>query len=260
MRMRKSTRVTLLAFLALLTACTGAKLNTLDEDFERLYAAKAESRQNDDSAAAVAADFDLLELSKEADTAGDEVAGEDWKTAVAFYRVAALSAWQTGEDGEVKILPITNKGQSLCKGRVDDAPRDCILMMIIAPLAIHDDLARDFVPIQAKSRIVVKDRNVKFTEKELEKMVDVFDGVAIQFNKLSVVRNQADNSRAPRSLGRYIDRQQLLLYCTANAARDTMSLAKEFKGPKKQQERTDDIKEMRADVEKQIGNSDCPTG
>lgn len=247
-----------LAALIVLTACNGAKLNTFDNDFERLYSIKVESNQNNDDASALAADFDLLDLFERAKVAGDEAKTKDWRTAVAFYRIAALSAWQAGEKGEVQILPITNAGQKLCKGRLAKAPRDCILMMIIGPLAIHDDLARDLVPIQVKSQLVIDGSSVEFTAGELATMVDVFDGVKIQFDKVSGIKNAAATSPAPNSLDRYIDNQHFLLYCTAKAARDTMILAPQHGGPQKLQDRRSDYMDMKTKVEGAIGPSECP--
>ena len=247
-----------LAALVVLTACTGTKLNTFDSDFERLYAAKVTSSQNNDDASALAADFDLLDLSERAKAAGDEAKTKDWRTAVAFYRIAALAAWQAGEHGEDRILPITNAGQALCEGKTAEAPRDCILIMIIGPLAIHDDLAQDLVPIQVKSQQVVNDSAVELSAGDLATLVNVFDDVKIQFDKISEIKTVAATVPAPSSLGTYIDNQRFLLYCTAKAARDLMLLARQHGGNQKMQERREDLTDMRTKVEQAIGHSECP--
>jgi hypothetical protein len=256
--MLMKTRIWTIALAAsiALTACTGAKLNTFDDDFERLYSAKVESNRNGDDTSAVAADFGLLDLSKRAKAAGDGETTKDWKTAVAFYRIAALSAWQVGEDGEAQILPITNAGQKLCKGRMAEAPRDCILMMIIGPLAIHDDLARDLVPIQTRADT---DPSVELSAENLGTLVKVFDGVKIQFDKLTEVKISAATSSAPSSLGRYIDDQRLLFYCTAKAARDIMNLAPPPEGFQAQQEKKNDVMNMKTQIVEAKGHAECPS-
>lgn len=210
-----------LIVIALLAGCGGgAKLNTMDAEFKHLYLTQLTQSAQDEksknvSVVTVAVDFD--ELRKRATKAGKEALKKDWRTAVAFYRIAALSAWQAGERSGGHIFEITEAGQELCNKHPGGAPRDCALMSLIPPFAVHDDLAKDLRPIQAKEKA-----QTALDTEDLATLKTVFDDVKRQFDKVSDVRDATKNTSAPPGLLTYIDRQRFLIFCTAQAAHDAM--------------------------------------
>jgi len=237
-----------------LAGCGGAKLNNLDAEFQSLYLTKAEGLKAGDALSAAASDLGLVDLSARAKQAGTDAQNKDWRTAVAFYRIAALAAWQAGERGGQLILEITDAGAELCQNRTDQAPRDCLLMIIIGPLAVHDDLARDLEPVQAKST-----KEIVLGAEDLATLESVFDGVETQFGKISNAGEAARATPAPKSLLEYIDKQRLILFCTAQAARDLMLDASEVGGRTALDRRRTRYDGMLSTVKAALGHADCPT-
>lgn len=231
----------------------GAKLNAMDEKFESLYFAKVEGTKVGDDLNVAPAAFGLAILSKEAKEAGDKVSAKDWRTAVAFYRIAALSAWQAGERGSRQIFAITDKGRDLCKDRLAEAPRDCTLMLLVAPLAVHDELAPDLQPINKKAN-----DSLALEAEDLARLKTVFDDVKLQFDKVSDTRGITATTGAPPTLLSYIDRQRFLMFCTAKAARDLMFAAVDVGGGREMDSRAEAIRSMEATVAKSHDIAACP--
>lgn len=242
-----------LIIVAALAGCGGAKLNSMDEKFESLYFAKVAGTKIGDDLNVAPAAFGLAKLSKEAKQAGDKVSAKDWRTAVAFYRIAALSAWQAGERGSQQIFAITDKGRELCKDRLAEAPRDCTLMLLIAPLAVHDELAPDLEPINKKDV-----DSIALEADDLATLKTVFDDVKGQFDKVSDTRSVTATSGAPQTLLSYIDRQRFLMFCTAKAARDLMFSAGDVGGGLEGDRRTNTLQSMEATVAKSHDVAACP--
>ena len=239
--------------LAVVAGCDGVELNALDRRFESLYFAKVEGTRAGDELSVAPALFGLAKLSDEAQAAGDAAVEKDWRTAVAFYRIAALSAWQAGERGSQQIFTVSDKGRALCQNRLAEAPRDCTLMLLIAPLAVHDELAPALRPLNAKA-----ETDSALDAADLATLVAVFDGVARQFEKVTETKSITAATDAPQAMLLYIDRQRFLMFCTAKAARDLMFLADGEQGPAALDQRGETLAAMEDSVRKPAGLAGCP--
>jgi hypothetical protein len=187
-----------LAVVLVASGCAGANLDSLDTRLRDL------SRQN-----TATAQTQLATLA--AETQADAKASTDPKNRVAFYRVAAVAAWQAGPAGESLVLPITDEGTAACDAlptKDASAPRDCSLIRLAAPLATQDALTRKLMKIQSQVG-----PNGKLPSAQLEPLQQLFDGLETQFEKVSGLRGGVFALDVPEDFKSRTDRERLIIYC-----------------------------------------------
>ena len=196
--MSPNLRALVLAAALVTSGCAGASLDSLDTKLRDL------SKQNTEAAQA-----QLVTLAGEAQA--DAKASTDPKNRVAFYRVAAVAAWQAGLAGESLVLPITDEGTAACDAlpaRDASAPRDCSLIRLAAPLATQDALTRKLMKIQEQVG-----SSGKLPAAQLAPLQQLFDGLETQFEKVSVLRGRVFALDVPEDFKSRTDRERLIIYC-----------------------------------------------
>jgi hypothetical protein len=196
--MSPNLRALVLAVALVSSGCAGASLDSLDTKLRDL------SKQN-----TAAAQAQLVTLAGEAQA--DAKASTDPKNRVAFYRVAAVAAWQAGPAGESLVLPITDEGTTACDAlpaRDAAAPRDCSLIRLAAPLATQDALTRKLMKIQGQVG-----SSGKLPAAQLEPLQQLFDGLETQFEKVSGLRGGVFALDVPEDFKSRTDRERLIIYC-----------------------------------------------
>jgi hypothetical protein len=196
--MSPNLRALVLAVGLVASGCAGASLDSLDTKLRDL------SKQN-----TAAAQAQLVTLAGEAQA--DAKASTDPKNRVAFYRVAAVAAWQAGPAGESLVLPITDEGTTACDAlpaRDASAPRDCSLIRLAAPLATQDALTRKLMKIQGQVG-----SSGKLPAAQLEPLQQLFDGLETQFEKVSGLRGGVFALDVPEDFKSRTDRERLIIYC-----------------------------------------------
>ncbi len=196
--MSPNLRALVLAVVLVASGCAGANLDSLDTKLRDL------SKQN-----TAATQAQLATLAGEAQA--DAKASTDPKNRVAFYRVAAVAAWQAGPAGESLVLPITDEGTAACDAlpaKDASAPRDCSLIRLAAPLATQDALTRKLMKIQGQVG-----SSGKLPPAQLEPLRQLFDGLESQFEKVSGLRGGVFALDVPEDFKSRTDRERLIIYC-----------------------------------------------
>ncbi len=196
--MSPNLRALVLAVVLVAGGCAGANLDSLDTKLRDL------SKQN-----TAATQAQLATLAGEAQA--DAKASTDPKNRVAFYRVAAVAAWQAGPAGESLVLPITDEGTAACDAlpaKDASAPRDCSLIRLAAPLATQDALTRKLMKIQGQVG-----SSGKLPPAQLEPLRQLFDGLESQFEKVSGLRGGVFALDVPVDFKSRTDRERLIIYC-----------------------------------------------
>jgi len=196
--MSPNLRALVLAVVLVASGCAGANLDSLDTKLRDL------SKQN-----TAATQAQLATLAGEAQA--DAKASTDPKNRVAFYRVAAVAAWQAGPAGERLVLPITDEGTAACDAlpaKDASAPRDCSLIRLAAPLATQDALTRKLMKIQGQVG-----SSGKLPPAQLEPLQQLFDGLESQFEKVSGLRGGVFALDVPEDFKSRTDRERLIIYC-----------------------------------------------
>lgn len=196
--MSPNLRALVLAVVLVASGCAGASLDSLDSKLRDL------SKQN-----TAANQAQLAALAAEAQA--DAKATPDPKNRVAFYRVAAVAAWQAGPAGESLVLPITDEGAAACDAlpaKDAAAPRDCSLIRLAAPLATQDALTRKLMIIQRQAG-----PSGKLPAAQLEPVQQLFDGLETQFDKVSGLRGGVFALDLPEDFKARTDRERLIIYC-----------------------------------------------
>jgi len=188
----------LAAVLAVGACAAGSKLDTLDSQLGTL------SKENTEAS--------RTKLAALASQAQADAKSSDGVNRVAFYRVAAVSAWQAGAAGQSQVLPITDEGIAACDAlpaKDKSAPRDCALIRLAAPLAVQDDLTRQLATLQGHAA------GGKLPNADLQRVQGVFDGLETQFDKVSTIRAEVVTLDVPNDFKLRTDRQRLIVYCNA---------------------------------------------
>ena len=140
--MMKKVLLTAIALAAgLLGACTSSfELRDANEALNSYYTSLQQSSEDNDWGMAEQSQMALDTLAK--DSAGQAQKEKDARNSIAFYRVAATAAWQSGSDD---VITYAGKGEALCDagGNVNEAPRDCAMLKLIPMLASVDQTTDD---------------------------------------------------------------------------------------------------------------------
>lgn len=208
--MRPKLIVLIVSFSLVITGCvnglpvkTGFKLDELNKRLEFLLDQPPASAQTGLAALATEAGAEAKQSS-------------DPKDRVAFYRVAAVAAWQAGNAGESQVLPLSDAGAASCDALPDkdhSAPRDCSLIRLAAPLAVQDKLAHEVTGYQQKVAV-----GGKLPPADLAPLTLIYDDLESQFAKVATIRNNLASLAVPEEFKDFADRQWLKIYCNAVGA------------------------------------------
>ncbi len=170
------------------------------------------------------------------DASADAQSAKDPKDAVAFYRVAAVAAWQAGPAGSNLVLPATTAGITACEALPQhdkDAPRDCSLIRLALPMAVQDAIALQLIDLKKKRTTAQSDHDRhcqelqgaeaaacrstrgKLPATDLPSETTMFGDLETQFGKVSDLRDGLHNLDVPPAFTPQTDAQRLIVYCNA---------------------------------------------
>lgn len=209
--MTASIRLFRVALALALSGCSGMELSRLDGQLHVLHSEKVELvRANRET---VSVDGALAALATQATAAAAQAT--DQQNRVAFYRVAAVAAWQAGDAGASSVLAISDAGAAACDRLPQGdraAPRDCSLIRLAAPLAVQDDLARALIGFQ---RELAASGRPQLPASDHTPVQGLFDGFETQFDKVSTIRGGLADLDVPAAFTSKTDRQRVIMYCNA---------------------------------------------
>lgn len=142
--------------LAVLTGCAGARLSSLQSEFNELYARAAEcAKSPTDSLDCTGQDLALHQLALDAEEAAGKA--DDPRTQIALLRLAGVAAWQShGARADAQATKIALAGEQRCDALDSEvkrrsawgAPRDCALLLILPGLVAHDQLLEQLAALE----------------------------------------------------------------------------------------------------------------
>lgn len=228
MRTRSAIAAAVVVVAATLSACAGARLSSLQQEFESTYTRRAdctsgELAREDPVRCIGDRNREFLSLAKAA--AGGAGDAGDRLTEIAFHRVAALAGWQSREpEGWALAEQSAAAGRALCDevgAQEFSAPRDCALMRMIPLLVSH---ARTYAVLTGawrahESGAWSEDGNGEGFRRTADIYYESF------WQQLSDLRSELEGDRdVHRSLLAYIERQRRPAYCTLFSMRDLAGL------------------------------------
>lgn len=216
-RFRSARFVALSAALALASAaCTTLGLRSTENELEKSSQERAAAKKagQDPSPIEARLGANALRARDEAQaSAGDPL------TAVSFYRIAAVSAWQAGPAGESDLTPIYDAGVAACEKLPQQdasAPRDCTLIRLSLPYAVHDKARRQLDAIDARVEALPAGGSLPATEEPtIERL---FGDLERQLEKVNGLRARAKTLSAPPELVESIDVRRKDMFCSVTLA------------------------------------------
>ncbi len=125
-----------IALAVLVAACSALELRDANSQLTTLYMAA----RSEDGIAKVNAEAGFNTLAVDAAAQAEETRGDQNK--IAFYRVAAVAAWQAGNT--VLMMDSVSKGRALCTPENEKlVPRDCGMLLVIPKMASVDELTNE---------------------------------------------------------------------------------------------------------------------
>jgi hypothetical protein len=218
-------------FLAALTlfglsACTTTtSLAKLDGEFVDLYQTKVKYQATSEGFFPVPDGISqgFAELSTRAEQAAAKLKGDkkDARLKVSYYRIATLASWQAGEADEDKTLGVIQKGKDACQNLKEyglSSPRDCLFIEFSAPLAIQDNEQRklDSLLEPYTQGDVEAD---ELPASLLQPIRSITVNLLTQFKNVQRLREENRLAPVDPRFWSAIDKQQLIIYCNADAAR-----------------------------------------
>ena len=224
-------------FAIVLTAsgCSATKLVPLDNQLNSDEAQLISARQSGRDTAPI--QRQLAQVARDALHAATDSGNQ--KDAVAFYRVAAVAAWQAGGDGTTLVPQVSDAGIAACDAlpqKDKDAPRDCSLIRMALPMSVQDEIAlklRDFRKRRAAAQQAHEShcRELQGTESaacratrgklpatDLAAEERMFTDLETQFSKVSEIRDGLRDLDVPPDFTMQTDAQRLIIYCNAVVA------------------------------------------
>jgi hypothetical protein len=214
---RAARLVTVALALALASvACTTLGLRNYDAKLEKETTERAEAKKAGQDPAPIEA-----RLVANARAARDEAqaSAADPLTAVSFYRIAVVSAWQAGPAGESELTAIYDAGVATCERLPQQdasAPRDCTLIRLSLPYAVHDRARRQLDPIDARVEALPPGSALPATEGPA--IQRLFGDLERQLVKVSDLRARAKTLAAPPELIASIDARRQQMFCSVTLA------------------------------------------
>jgi len=239
--MNPATIIYLSAFVAVVNGCTGVqlpplnKLSSLDAQLTSKQAELASTRQAGSDAAPIQQQLAQIAIDAEKEAPGGKIP----KDVVAFYRVAAVAAWQAGPAGENLVLRVTDAGKTACDAlpqKDKDAPRDCSLIRLALPMAVQDGIAlrladlkkkrddarsaheRHCQDLQGAEATACRATRGKLPAADLPAEKTMFEDLETQFGKASDVRDGLRDLDVRAEFTPQTDAQRLIIYCNAVVA------------------------------------------
>ncbi len=210
-------------------------LSTLTGEYNSLQARRGQAPAGPQR---TAVETQLAELGRQAAAGGD--AAQDPMSAVAYYRLAVLAAWQAGTAGEHDLLTFSDAGGNRCSQLPNhDAsrPGDCSMIRLAAVLAVVDSVQRELRPIQAKLDGLQQDHQqrcatmapaerdactqapVKLPAADGATLQHIFGQFETQFDKATTLRASLDGlAGVDQSLKDAADTDRAIIYCSAVTA------------------------------------------
>lgn len=160
------------------TALTLPTLVTLGNRYDELSRERARLIAANESASE--AEARLAALATDAKTAAQNEA--DPKPAVAFWRIAALSAWQGGTAGHSALGSIVSAGEAACDRLAPPdfaAPGDCLLVRLAPIRTAYDEASTRVQQLEAKPRPLSHDDG--------DEIVKLFNGLESGFRRATAL-------------------------------------------------------------------------
>jgi hypothetical protein len=226
MRPRRTSLV-LLVVASTLFALEGCgcprKLDGLNTQLQELYVLKMQALGANPPASTAETEAKLAAVAHDA----EQGAKECQDLAPAFYRVAAVAAWQADGAGAALVNPIGTQGIAVCEAlpaKDNSAPRDCTLIRIAPPMALQDELTKTQLVLRRRAEQSADGTLPADTLSELRKLLQ---GYADAARQLTAIRRQERGLSSPQALLDQTDRQRLIVYCNA---RETFALMGKVEG------------------------------
>jgi len=185
------------------------QLDGLRKELDELYAAKLQAVSASQSVAVTEAKLAAVAAHAQ------QGAAECKEMAPAFYRVAAVAAWQADGAGAALMNPISTQGIAACAAlpaKDNTAPRDCTLIRIAGPMALQDELTAKQLAVRKQAE---QSSNGKLPASDLPQLRQLLEGYVAASTQLAAVRQGARGLDSPQTLLEQTDRQRLIIYCNA---------------------------------------------
>lgn len=140
----------------------------------------------------------------------------DPKNKVSCYRVAAVAAWQSGDD-QAPVNGIADAGIAACQALPQhdaDAPTDCTLIRVAPPMATQDSIARQLQSVRSQLPTI----SSKLPVSDFPTMNSAFNDLVSQFDRVSDVRTLANGLAVPPEVRTRLDRYRLIITCNSVTA------------------------------------------
>jgi hypothetical protein len=211
--------------VTMLAACGATTLDRLQGEYRAAYTglaateARARTGQADPEGKLTLADttrsfqIALADVAREAVREG--AAESDPRTAIGFYLVAALSAWQAGPEGWEVLPDIVDEGARKCAqlaGSPTRPPRDCAQIVVVPALAVNDQLVAAILELRGRIGTAAASgaalEALKADARQLYS--DTRDNV-LRLQRHG--RTVSESAGISQSYVRYYEQQQMVLYC-----------------------------------------------
>jgi hypothetical protein len=198
--------VLLIVSFVFLACGAGQRLAGLQADFERLYIAKLEFKDNHKNREAWSSVEDIeTALQGVSLEAREAAASKDLQTPtkIALLRLAVIAAWQGKENYEKYVAGIVEKGTELCVTLAPNEPtRDCALFLIVPPAIASSNIPASLALELDKS---FSDNNFNHLRLEYKPKAKFY------FNSMRAVFETALDTFANSQLPSYLNRHERLL-------------------------------------------------
>lgn len=195
-----------------LGGCTATRLATLQREFNEYHKLETMGSQQiqrwEQLQESTAQGY--VEIASEAlDSAGE---AKKPTTRVAFYRLAAVAAWQAGEAGDKVYEAAQSQGAAECEKDWSDMyrpPRDCALLLLLPAIVANTELAPS---IDAVSAAIERGGVTDATVQQAQELYDRFPGNTwqyLQYRRDEVVKLTGID----KSVVSYMDREERTYYC-----------------------------------------------
>ena len=243
----------------LIGGCATHQLNDFDTQLAGLDGECATAGGQDGELAACRQRYEQLATQA---LAGARGAGADPLKRLAFYRVAAIGAFDAGPLGAQTVSATTNEGSKLCNElpkRDASAPRDCAIVRLAYPLAASVDLARTLTELIAKrDELRRASPGAQLPAADLPGVLKLYEWFQTEFDNVSWVRTKLTDAGISGQLPAAVDDQRRAIYCWAVKAYE---LAFDVEGttPASLAQLTTRRTALRRRAEDSLGPIDCQT-
>lgn len=194
-----------------MAGCAGIANLRLNESLVQLYGAKLEADRSGDYFVAESVNEGFRDLASRAEA--EARSARRTEDAISFYRLAATAAWQ---GGMTEVVELGEAGWEKCGGRIETAPRDCGMLLIIPELAAIDERIGILEDLRRRM-----DDGAEVSDGEV---LELFDGFARRFEDLDDDRAVLLGSTLPPGFARAVDERAKSAYCSLQRALGLVTL------------------------------------